>query len=1099
MIQYIYGRNGTGKLSYIINNIKEKSKIKNSIIIIPSLETLNVEGKIAQENLSGMAEIATFPLLCKMIFNETGGNNRKKISTSAKKVLMYSILIKENKNLKIYGNISKNDVGSIDKMLALHKEFTSNNISYKELKKASELIGNNNEHLKDKLADFAQIFEEYETKIDERWIDGEKDKIRASKKENDVFKGKDVYIYGFTSIEPDELALLENIIAQCDNIYVSISYDYEKDNNSIEFVSQKVIKNNIDKIISKIEQEKGIKVETLPNVLLTENVKYKSKELSFLSQNIFAPSIEEKYPYECEDVNVYRCSTKIEETYLAGYDICSKMYESKIDHNELTYGNIAVVCQNIVDYESPIKQVFEKLNIPYYLVDQTEIKKDPIISFINISFDCLARNFSGEDVIKLVKNGYTDFPEIEKDQFEKYVYKWDINGYTKFSKEWKNNPFGYENGDEEYINEVLKNVNKIREHIFATLSPLFITYSKKETIYEQSKKMYSYLIRNNIPSIVIDKANKMYNDSYNDANRLYSLWKNICNCMDELVDTLGEDWECTFEEYVQMLKLALSEYHLQPDETTMDRVIVGSINVIRPYNVKNLYVLGVNDGVFPKDVKESKFLSDKEKRYLVDNSILDLTNLTEKRRNDEIHLFYKTLCIPSNKLTITYTHYREEDMIKTKSFALTRVEDMFENFKEKFYRNLDEEKIWRREQAVECLNECSEKTKQALLEAYKEDNNEQLLCLPTKDGSSLRITDYTIDSNLLKDLFSSKDIYMSYSKIETYLKCEFKYFCDTFVGLYDDEKADFGENNRGSILHKILECSVNKIYELKKNQNLDDDNVFDGEIVPLIDQTTKEYLDSIHYIDYDDGKFNIMLDQIKKAAYRILLSSRKTLKNSSFSPTYYELHITSSNSKDIHTKPLTIEDDNSRVILSGYVDRVDIYKKDDKEYVKIIDYKSSDKTIDLKTVVKGVNTQMLLYLYSICENGIYDKRAKIIDEKTLIPAGVVYLTTSSNIEKFGKDESKKSNTLVLDKSDIIKEFENEELSTKERFTLDEGKENSFETIKADIRKLVLNTVDNIKEGKASTFYKKDDPILNKAPCRFCNYKLVCRNAQQQNF
>lgn len=44
--------------------------------------------------------------------------------------------------------------------------------------------------------------------------------------------------------------------------------------------------------------------------------------------------------------------------------------------------------------------------------------------------------------------------------------------------------------------------------------------------------------------------------------------------------------------------------------------------------------------------------------------------------------------------------------------------------------------------------------------------------------------------------------------------------------------------------------------------------------------------------------------------------------------------------------------------FSGIVDRVDQYN----QYLKIIDYKSSNKDLDLSLAIQGFNIQMLLYL-----------------------------------------------------------------------------------------------------------------------------------------
>lgn len=1085
-VYFIKGRSGTGKLSYFLDNIKEKSGRKGSIILIPNSETLHVEKSVAKENLSGKVDILTFPLVCRMIFNYAGGNNKKKISSSAKKLLMYSILTNDSKDLSIYGNISKNDIGTIEKMLSLHKEFAVNNISNDDILKAANVIENKNAHLKDKLVDFATIFKAFDDRVDERWFDSDKDKRRASEKQNDCFEGKDIYIYGFTSFENDELLLLGNIFKQSRDIYVSLAYDKIKDENTLDFISQKKLEDNIKSVCSSLGKE----IEYMPDILLCENKKYSSDELSFLSNNIFSKNSEAKYNEELKDIKVYRCSSKIEECFAVGYDISSEIFNAHSSNINLMYGDIAVVCENTEDYQNVLKQVFEKLDIPYYLVDQTDINSDPIVSFINTTFDCIAGNFKNEDVIKLVKNGYFNIDEYDKDLFEKYVYKWNISGYSKYKTKWENSPLGFETKETEYLETILNKVNAIREKIYEYFFSLVKYFDKKEKLIIQSQSLYEYLEKNNVPNYVIKKANEMYEEDYNAASRLYSLWQSICKVMDEIIETLGEDFECTFNEYIQLFKLSLSDVQLKPDQTTIDRVIFGSVGVMRPSNIKRLYLIGANEGVFPKDAKESKFLSDKEKRYLIENTSLTLTNVSEKRRCDELDIFYKTLCLPNEKLTITYAHYKNEGVLETKSSALDKMEILFPKLKEILYRELDTEKIWKKEHSIEILPDTKQKTKLALISLFKQSEGEHLLEIG-KNLPALKVTKYNIDDELLSKLFANKKINLSYSKIESYLRCEYRYYCETFLKLYDDERAEFGINNIGSAMHKILENSIDELYKLKKEGNLDNDK-FEEAIVPIIESSTSEYLDEVHYHDKLSGPLQITIDQIKKSAYKILSSAKKTIYTSKFEPMYYELRI-ADGSDGKYTKPLKLEDENSIVALNGFVDRVDIYEKDGKNYVKIIDYKSSDKEFKIDNIKKGINTQMMLYLYSICENGILDGENKVLDEKTIVPAGVVYLTASSRIENKDKEKEKLNNALINKDPMIEEAFKDEGIETDETFTFSSD-DNTFLEIKKELQSLVLNTVSKIKKGEANT-YDKNNTVFNNSPCNFCTYKDVCKNAK----
>lgn len=84
-------------------------------------------------------------------------------------------------------------------------------------------------------------------------------------------------------------------------------------------------------------------------------------------------------------------------------------------------------------------------------------------------------------------------------------------------------------------------------------------------------------------------------------------------------------------------------------------------------------------------------------------------------------------------------------------------------------------------------------------------------------------------------------------------------------------------------------------------------------------------------------------------------------------------------SKGKEYKPIEIALENGkRIEITGKIDRVDIAKTEDGNYLRIIDYKSSARNVDLNEVYAGVSIQLLTYLDAICE------------EEDLMPAGILY-------------------------------------------------------------------------------------------------------------
>lgn len=108
-----------------------------------------------------------------------------------------------------------------------------------------------------------------------------------------------------------------------------------------------------------------------------------------------------------------------------------------------------------------------------------------------------------------------------------------------------------------------------------------------------------------------------------------------------------------------------------------------------------------------------------------------------------------------------------------------------------------------------------------------------------------------------------------------------------------------------------------------------------------------------------------MVDQI----FRLVRMLAQELCQSEFRPLRFEYPI----GEQEGTRPLRLallQGDEVRV--EGKVDRVDCYHGSDRDYIRVIDYKTGGKKFDLSEVVQGLNMQMLLYLFTLGENGVAD-------------------------------------------------------------------------------------------------------------------------------
>jgi ATP-dependent helicase/nuclease subunit B len=65
-------------------------------------------------------------------------------------------------------------------------------------------------------------------------------------------------------------------------------------------------------------------------------------------------------------------------------------------------------------------------------------------------------------------------------------------------------------------------------------------------------------------------------------------------------------------------------------------------------------------------------------------------------------------------------------------------------------------------------------------------------------------SDCSVSAETAKELFGDK-LSISQSRLETYSRCHFNYFCDYVLGLREDSRAEFAASQTGDFIHHVME------------------------------------------------------------------------------------------------------------------------------------------------------------------------------------------------------------------------------------------------------------------------------------------------------
>lgn len=507
-----------------------------------------------------------------------------------------------------------------------------------------------------------------------------------------------------------------------------------------------------------------------------------------------------------------------------------------------------------------------------------------------------------------------------------------------------------------------------------------------------------------------------------------------------------------------MQKTSLKDFidfieYTKPSFTSSNKPVLDHVylfNYQQPYSgilpIKKIYLVGLNETIVPPAFKDEGILLNKERIeipniYTIDNQLFLAKNNILKilSINKEI-VFSYAMASGTGETLLPSSLFLQLQQVYKIPLLPTIEKDVHPAFSEYLYSNGYHDK---------------ELEIDAIINQYTHTSNQPLpLTLPL-----------SIEQ-------------LSASQLETYNGCPYKYFYQYQIGIQPFNQHILQTNEIGTLVHYLLEHNSH-LFSSKESATKAID---EQDLVTQI----QEYIDSneILSVKVKHPINQYFISCLAKDIYTTICILQNQMKVSLFSITSTEENI---NSQYPGFK------------MKGFVDRIDTFRN----YLKVIDYKSSDKELDLNLAMQGFNMQMLIYIDMLSKNKQLDKGA------------LLYFNTKKRILK-----SKDSILGTIDEQDFFKLYRmNGYVHTDIIEEIDNQIDGSSSIIKVRYVKSkdsytgnVLNTtsftnlITKIEEHIQELYthmLQQDIRILPKGsydpatftkvnPCTYCPYSSLCR-------
>ena len=734
--------------------------------------------------------------------------------------------------------------------------------------------------------------------------------------------------------------------------------------------------------------------------------------------------------------------------------ICSNSYKEKLllkENNNLSNNKYMTKSEffNNYFYKYDDKTI-------YYLMKKYNINIDIAHTFLESMYVIdINKNYNNSKLDKLVSikkdlinnnllyfNNY--FKEYIKDKkievksiYDLEKYEEEILNIKRFDshKEIRKDIIICNTIEEEVLYVILEIIKLLNNNI--DINKIYLTNVSKDYYYILEKLFSYFNIPINIKSNQSIISTKVVQDYLNnkeidieDNNKLF-INKELINIIDSLVDLEDDNIKN------EILKYKLN-HTMFKNELYDNAVNIKDLYSEEFYDDEYVFVLGFNSDTLPKTYKDINYLSDNL------SNLVNIYTTTYKNKYQKIVL--SNVLSNIKNLYLSFSKRSPFKIFYLSSFIdekIKKVEFTFNNFS---YSN-----IYNKIYLTNLLDMYS-------LYGIKNDNINKLY----SKYDILYKTYSNKYTNINKDLFLNNISYpyrLSYTSINTYNECRFKYYIKNVLKL-DDFESNFSATI-GSFYHYIL-----SIY---KQNNFD----FEKEIHDFFkdkDLSLKEVMLLNKIKDELNEFINILNNQDDLTEYNNNLLEHEFIVN--------------------------IKSD-IKIDLVGYIDKILFLKKLDDTYFSVIDYKTGNINTNLELVKYGLNMQLVIYLYLVINSNYFSNP---------IFTGIYYQNILFSYPTYKKDVEKEIEKRYLLKGystnviDILSKFDktykdsrliksmkysNDKFS---RFSKILNDEDLFDLLK--YTKKILNEVcDNIIETK----FDINPKVYNNKniSCNYCKYKSIC--------
>ncbi|GAB3060363.1 helicase-exonuclease AddAB subunit AddB [Virgibacillus ainsalahensis] len=1007
-LRFLLGRAGTGKSGRVLDEIKAKLLDNPQgpplFYIVPDQMTFQQEYELFNDKAiegSIRAQVVSFSRLAWRVMQETGGGTRQFISSVGIQMMLRKIIEEKQGDWLTFQKAMEKQgfLNQLERMITEFKRYdVSPEILHGQIEQIKQYVHKEpgEAALANKLEDLVYIYERLIAALKDNYIDSEDqldllaNKINAST----LLEDAEIYFDGFHRFTPKELIVVEALMKKCKSVTITLTVDAEA-GSAVSELDLFYQTTETHQVLQEIAHENQIHLEE-PLRMEPEYGKFRNRPyFAHLEQNFNvrpAPGYEGSVP-----INIAEAVHPRAEVEGAAQEIIRLVREE-----HYRFQDIAVFIRQTDTYHDLIDTVFSDYDIPVFIDEKRTMLNHSLIEFIRSVLDIVEGNWRYDAIFRVLKTGFIpstdrDFPLTNDaiDELENYVLEYGIRSRRRWmgEQEWEFQRFrGFEQtAQTDAEKEIQTKINKYRYQVVEALKSFDEQIRKAGTVRELCEVTYLLLEDLGVPQ-KLEQTRELYDNKgeIEKGREQDQVWDAVIQLFDEMVEMAGNEkmtlttFRSTIEAGFETLKFA----HVPP---SIDHVIVGTIDHSRISGVKCSFLLGVNDGVWPMKPPADGMINEKE-RGLLEEHGLKLADSSSRQLLDDWFYMYIAFTSAKDRLWISYPLSDETGKSKMPSQLVKRVEELFPVCCDYILLQDPDELVEADRFITTPLKTRSALTAQLarsrkgypvkpvwmhVLNWYIDNHTKYRTTYQILQSLYYENNPVNLSSETAEKLYP-KQVKASVSRLESYYKCSYQHFAKYSLQLDERKTYKLDAPDIGQLFHEALKTITEWIQAEGKDfagLTQKDTNAYAqkavGNLAPILQ----------HQILHSSNRYKYIQQKLQEVIARAAFILSEQARQSNFSPVGLELGFGINEKLPALQMPLG---NGYELLLRGRIDRVDKALNEENLFLRIIDYKSSSKGLNLIEVYYGLALQMLTYLDVVLSH------SEMWLGKKATPAGVLY-------------------------------------------------------------------------------------------------------------